>query len=218
MSRDTPTPEMILAYAAGDLAAADRATVEAYLEDHPDEANRVALYRAAKAYRQHDESVAPPRRVLDRAKAIFTATEQPAAPSWLERVDAFIARLVFDSRLQPMGVRYAGSPLRVQLSYETEEMTIDLQAHRGRQGQGGGQEGSDADQAERRWRVLGQLAGETSVAGRPLRLVQASTGRTVAESAIDDGEMFEFEVEPGRYDLCVELATGTLVVPGIELR
>lgn len=210
------TTEQLLAYAAGEPAGAARTEIEMHLREHPDAAALVARYRLVQQRMAKDDSVEPPADVVNRAKAIFREAREPRreaerGPNWLDRLDALIANLLFDSRLQPAGVR--SSALlneRVQLAYHAggePGVDVDLQAERM----------DDDDDGPGRWRVMGQLMAETNLVNTPIAFVTPGTTDVVAEARADDSGMFELELPHGTFDLCLGLPAGTVIVPNVEL-
>lgn len=202
--------EQIIAYAAGMLTGAEAAKVESHLASHPDDSQTVARYRLAKQLIATDDSVEPSAAAIARARAIFAQhTAKPNRLGWLEAVDRFIARLVFDSRVQPVALRYADVGGRINLTYETERAEIDLQAERV----------SQSDGAER-WRLIGQVSATDSPATpkpRPVTLMTAQTQSVVTETTSNERGGFSLDVAPGRYDLYLGVGEGVVVVPGIEV-
>ena len=57
---------------------------------------------------------------------------QTTAPieGWLDRVQGLIARLVYDSRVQPAAVRFTGVRDQILLTYDTDLGEIEIEARR----------------------------------------------------------------------------------------
>ena len=199
----------LLAYAAGELNPERARVVEAHLANHPDAAGLVALYRRVAKRVASDDSVAPSSAAIAKARGIFRRPATAARPGWLDRVDALIARLVFDSRVQPMAVRTTGLEDRLQLAFETDDLEVDLQAERIEPAPG--QPRQDA------WRLVGQILTEGEPGARPVAAVAAGTSEVIAETETDERLAFELTLAPGRYDLCFGQPGKTVVLPGIEL-
>jgi anti-sigma factor RsiW len=199
--------EELLAFAAGEMNEADAGRVESWLETHPDARKLVDRYRRISTLHATDDSVAPPPEVTARARAIFTPAPARPKESWLDRVDALIASLIFDSRVQPASVRYADTENRFQLAFETRAADIDLQAER-----------IQADASAPRWQVTGQVVADE--AGRLCRVALAPAGRRTptGEAIADESGMFYLEIAPGTYDVYLELTDQVVVLPGVEIR
>ena len=203
------TYEQIIAYAAGTLSSNEAAQVEAHLASHPRDAQTVARYRLAVHALATDDSVEPSPAAIVRAKAVFKPLAKANRIGWLEAVDRFIAKLVFDSRVQPVALRYSHADDRINLTFAADDAELDLQAERVAQAEG----------AER-WRLIGQVssADENQVRqGSPVALTQAGTTRVVAETSADERGGFTFEAAPGKYDLFVQTSHGVLVASNIEI-
>jgi hypothetical protein len=147
-----------------------------------------------------DDSVEPSSEAMSRAKAIFAQRAMaPSAASnaaaWLENAQRFIARLVYDSRVQPAAVRFAGQADRINLSFETETGEIDVQAER-------------LPEEERDgpwWRVVGQISDAT--AGRSeIALARRGSNDALLGAATDEHGGVSLETLPGEYDLLIRAA------------
>ena len=152
-----------------------------------------------------DDSVAPPAWVLRRAVRIFDkALHRPQLAAF---VGDLIASLVFDSfaRTAPAGVRSTETVNR-QLLYRAGDYTVDLQI---------------IPSEPRRADLIGQVLKESdssfeSVCGLKLGITRADK---MFLNAITDekGEFKVSGIEPGMYDLRVELSEGTITVPGLPV-
>jgi hypothetical protein len=161
-----------------------------------------------------DDSVAPSEQAILRAKAAFKPASRPAGASWLQAVDRFIARLVFDSRVHQVAVRYADAGDRVTMTYESDVAEIDLQADRMR----------SSDDCES-WRFIGQVSrltagsSEHSQNQRATASLTASGAKTsTADVTVDQRGSFTFDAPAGKYELVIRLPDGTVVIPDIEVR
>lgn len=205
MTKQPITNDQILAYAAGHLDAETAERVEAHLRRDAKAAKTVAVYRLAAARTAGDDTVAPPAEAIQRAKAIFRSRPAPAVPSWPERIEAVIASLVFDSRLQPMAVRHAERTGGFQLGFEVEDAEIDLRAER-------------LGAAGNRWRVIGQVSrdGDRPEALEISALPSGTTRPCLVEWA-DEHAMFTLELDAGSYDLRLSAPGSVIVLPGIRV-
>jgi anti-sigma factor RsiW len=208
MSSPRVTYEDLLAYAAGSCSPDQSQRIEAYLSVNPDAAATVARYRAARSAIASDDTVAPPESVLARARAVFTAAP-PQRLAWLDRAATILARLVYDSRVQPAAVRFVDAGQVVQLAFEVNDSEIDVRAER--------MTAADDPQRPARWRVMGQCSGARSLAGCPVSMIQRPNGAPAAEGSADDRSVFVLEVDPGDYDIVVQHHDGSIVLPGVRL-
>ena len=206
MSKPDVTYERLIAYAAGELPAGKAAEVEGHLPTHRAAAASVALYRAVGECVRRDDSVSPPATAVARARAIFRRKPVPAGSSWLDRVTATAARLIYDSRVQPAGVRHADASRRIQLAYEADDLDVDLAA-----------EPSAAAGRSGGWRMIGQINPATGSGGIAVAVVRTGTRSAVAETRADERALFTLEVPPGTYDLFLKLPRGVVVLPDLDL-
>jgi hypothetical protein len=169
--------------------------------------------------------VAPPTELLARAKALLRQRDSQPRTSWLDRVDAVIARLLFDSRLQPLAVRRAGmAGTWVQLAYRAGDIEVELQARR--------MAGGDGEGDEPRWQVMGQVSAEAGpgpgavdVAVVPAGEARSESRSPLAQSVSDEHSLFTIEVPSGRFDVLLRVGgrdsdredARVLVLPQVEL-
>jgi len=208
MTNQRINDEKLLAYAAGNLTGTDAEQVQAYVADHPESAATVKLYRLAKLRRREDDSVAPSAALLEQAKAVFTRRSVESAPSWLDRLQEIVARVVYDSRLQPAAVRYTDTGARFQLSFETDSADVDLQAERTAGGDG----------ADERWRLIGQLSSDPRPGVVEARAERSGGGDPVIAVQSDERSIFTLDLAPGVYDIRIALADAEIVLPNIEIK
>ncbi len=157
-------------------------------------------YERVRVVAASDDSLVPPSWVFKRALRIFDT--QQHHPGLTERIGQAIASLVFDSFARPAlaGVRSTETANR-QLLYRAGDYSVDLQI---------------APSEHAHVDLIGQVLKEDeasceSVSG--LKLDIALAGK-ILFSAVTD-EMGEFKVsgiEPGVYDLQVELSEGSITV------
>jgi hypothetical protein len=144
-----------------------------------------------------------------RTKAIFKPQPGVDRLSWLDAIDRFIATLVFDSRVQPVALRYSGTDDRINLTFAADQAELDLQAERIAQAEG-------AD----RWRIMGQvtsLQGDRGDLSVPVAITRAGSKAVVAETVADARGGFTFETTPGRYDILIQTPQGVMVASNIDI-
>ncbi len=209
MRKSSVTYQQLIDYAAGDLPPPEAARVREHVRRDPEAAATVASFRAVRRSVAEDDSVAPSADAVTRARAIFRP--EPAAANtleWLEGVARTVARRIFDSRLQPVAVRYADTGRRIQLAYETDDLEVDLEAER---------LAAAAGAAEARWRLMGQINPAPESPDIAVAVVVSGTASPVAQTRTDDRAWFSLEVPAGAYDVCLGLPQGPLLLPKLEL-
>jgi anti-sigma factor RsiW len=211
MTRRTITDEQLIAFAAGELAGEELARVESLLATDADAAQLVALYRRVSSRMAEDDSVEPPAETLARAKGLFEQRPVETDVSWLDRLQSVVASLVYDSRVQPAAVRYGTAGNRLQLTYETKEATIDLQAER--------QTSAGAQEQPPRWRLIGQVSSDAEP-GEAVQVALLPAGTTAPIAIVEADERFVFilDAEPGVYDLRVRLREVGVVLPDVDIQ
>ncbi len=201
--------EDLLAYAAGELPPEKAAKIAAHLNADPEAAVVLREVEAISRCIAEDGAVDPPQQTQADAKAIFKAKPAAQVPGWLDRAGAVIAQLVFDARLQPAGFRDAGARRRVQLTYESQGLEIDVQAER--------VDAADGPGDRPRWHLIGQIEPASCGGDRPVALLAAETTSLVAQTKTDDRAVFTLEAPAGRFDLVLGLPGGPVLLPGVEL-
>ena len=210
MANQRITYEQLLAYADGALRGGEAKDVADFIARDREAARTVERYRLAKLRFAGDDSAPPSAAAIARAQAIFKAAAPAARASWLEAVDRLVARLIYDSRLQPMAVRYADTGDRIDLTYATDDAEIDLQAAR------------IAGDDDTRWQLMGQV---TPSAGGALNfaiaLASAGTTDPVFETKSDQHGTFALDVISGTYDVYIRRGDvadeGVVVIPSVRL-
>lgn len=203
--------ETLLAYADGALSPVKAKEVEAHLAAHPEDAELVGHYRLVKQRHSSDDSVEPSASAMARALAIFNSAALPRREraSWLAAIDRIIARCVFDSRVEALAVRSTAAEQLVNVSYESSHADIDLQAERIETGSGS----NDAH-----WQFLGQINSRgANVSGVRIALTESGAIVPLAECIADEFGSFQLHIAPGRYDLHVQLASGVVVLPNLDM-
>lgn len=198
------TDEQLLSFAEGTTGPAQAAEVEAYLDANPPAAGLVAMYRLVRRRRREDDSLAPPDVAMARAKELFRRHRPEAVPTWPERLVVTIARLVYDSRVEPVAVRDRDLGSRFQLSAETDDLEVDLQVERLESGL--------------RWRVTGQIDGERCLPGVEVAVIASGQTEPITVVYGDDHGYFVVELDTGRYDLRFRLPETVIVLPDLDVR
>ncbi len=209
MSHKKITHQQLIAYAAGELRGADAEQVQTHLERDADAARTVHRYRLARQTVLGDNGVDPPTEVLERARAIFDPTVHGGdRRSLVESMGDLISQLIFDSRAQPAPVGLRGPATSFQMTWQLAPesgMELDLQA-----------ELTDAPGGER-WQLVGQLTSRDPVGPLTVNLCHAGSSAVVHSVDADERGSFVLRVEPGLYDLHLQLRGGHTVVPDIRL-
>lgn len=203
--------EQLLAFAEGTLPPYQMQEIETELAVNPEAARLVARYQLIKQRVASDDSVDPSPAAVARALAVFKPVAVPKAESWLSVVERFIARRIFDSRLEPVGLRYAATDDLINLSFETDAAEIDVQAQR-RPGEAIG-----AAPAQDRWHIMGQINPAPTAHLVRIALARSGSIAAILETSADEHGTFVFEAEPGRYDLHINLPEGVAVLPDIDV-
>lgn len=207
MTKPKQTYEQLIAYAAGDLAPDEAERIAEFLATDEQAARTVAAYRLAHERLAEDDSVAPPDAVIAEAKRIYSPDQVRKAtpgPSWLERVDAVIAGVLFDSRLETVAVRRSLHGQSFQMAFRSEDIELDLTADR-------------AGEAGAGWRLSGQISSEAGNLQADLAIVETGGGEVFVTDATDEHGYFEVSVPAGRYDLCMNLADRVFIAPELEI-
>jgi len=200
--------ETLIAYAAGELAEDEAASIAAHLAVDPEAAATVARYRAVRDVVAGDDSVAPPAALLARAKAIFPRRPREATGP-LAALRRVFADLSFDSRSGLALAGYRGAAATgYQLAYESEAGDIDLQLE---------PVGDPATAPVSPWRLLGQVGLDAETPGVRVALTAAVGDAPPVEVEADPHGVFATEVTPGKYELTITLPTAVMVVPELEI-
>lgn len=209
MSKAKITYQRLIAFAAGELSPQERAEIEQSLASDPEAADTVARYRAAGATMQADESVDPPANVIAKAKAIFTPPRLERTPSWWRRLEQVIATMTFDSRAQPALAGYRGSGSGFQLAFESSKGEVDLQV------EPLGPPSPDPNSV--RWQLLGQVNAPQTEPIAAVALVAANADEPTADTEADEHGMFTIEIQPGKYDLMVQIGDTVVVLKDLKI-
>ena len=195
--------ERLLAYAAGEASVTEAAAIEAALDESEDAAAVVRLYRWAALATRSDQAPAPPPEQIARAKARFGAEfeARPRNP-WWQAASARIAACLFDSRTQPLGLRYSNAGQRLQWAHGTADWEIDTRAERLDDGT---------------WRVEGQCMGPDEASATAVVALGPQT-HPAREVSTDDRGRFSIVLPPGPFDLLIQIAPDECIrIPELEL-
>jgi hypothetical protein len=213
MERDEHFPaEILLDYIENRAAADTVAQVAAHLEGGCARcAQEIAAWQRLLGALHAYPASAPPEPVRQRALNIFeqsaAAHGSPApsvfAPRPVSRVPGLaviLARLAFNSRVQPAQFGTRDAAPSFQLLFEADGTEIDLLC----------------ELQDTRWRVTGQaLCGDTPHKGR---LVSAASAQGRAETETDaDGEFRLSNLPPGEYEIVLHEVDRDIVLPGVHL-
>lgn len=216
MSQPIDNLERLIAYASGALTGPDAASVEARLASDPEAAAVVARCRAAADAVRTDDSTEVPAEVIARAKRIFDPSFLPQRTSWLERLEQVVARVIFDSRVQPAVAGLRGAASGFQATFEIDEAEIDVHAEPVQTyGRGEAPPGAPGSG---QWSVRGQVMTPAERGGvRRVALVTRDQRSPALETTADARGRFSFTAAPGEYDLYIELQEKTIRVPGMTM-
>ena len=201
-----PSFERIIDYLDNRLSQAEASRVKTHLADGCAVCGETSnWYQGVRIIAASDDMVAPPAWVLKRAVRIFEM--QHDRPRLAERIGRVIASPVLDSLAGPALERVRSTQtVERQLLYRAGGYSIDLQI---------------APSKNARADLNGQVLKEgdptfESVAG--LKLDIARDAKVVFSTATND--MGEFKIsgmEPGVYELRVELSEGNIAIPDLPV-
>lgn len=215
MNISKSTYEQLAAFAFGELGPRETAELEAAMAANPDAAGLARRLRTIRELAAADARAGrPSEEAIRRAKAIF----EPAAKAnrieafvarALGAVDAVIAELAFDSRLQPLAVRDIAATGQFQLSYELENADLDLRIE---------QRSSHEDAASgERHRVTGQYSADDPTREATISVVRTDAedgdAAVITKTTCDARGCFTLELDRGSYVLLIKLPEGDVIVP-----
>jgi hypothetical protein len=190
--------EALLAFASGELAPDDAASVEARLSTDPDATAVVQRFRTLLEIGRSDDSVAPPAHLVAQAKALFQSPAADPAPGLADVVREIVARLTFDSRVGLAGVRDGASDA-TQCGYESELADLDLRIEAGRDG----------------LHITGQVTSEAVLEG--LDVHRHGSVHPLCVVPLDERGFFELDLPSGTFDILVRTDQGVVRVPSVEI-
>lgn len=200
MANDELTHQLLVAYAAGDLAAEDRARVEALLTRDADARAALHFVRTVINVMRTDDTQPASDAARARAKALFDPAFLPAAPHPTRPgLLQLVAELLFDSRLQPSPTGFREAADGVQLAYRAADVDVDIRLD----------PPGERDDLEE-WEVVGQISVETT---DPVTLTFRSQDAPAAALPVtvsSDGGYFRTRLRPGAYT--AEIAVGDRII------
>lgn len=207
MNEQEPTYEQLIAFAAGELAADDPAAaaqLQAKLNASPHLARELETVVRVLETMRRDTTVLPPELLVERAVALLRAGDhQSPARSPISHAVAVVLELVYDSR-QPQafaGVRGHGDSYH--LTFAGDDAEVDLQVS------------PTADRPK--LRVVGQVTAGNGAGAPRLRLLRRESGETVHTSWPDDTGLFRLTIEPGLYNLEIDMKARALRIDDLDL-
>jgi anti-sigma factor RsiW len=199
------TRHQLVAFALGELSAAEAAAVQAHLLEHATDAQFVADVRRTVETMRRDDSTLPPPGVIAKAKAIFGSGHCPVErPSWLDQLSHVIAELVFNSRSQPALVGLRGPEDSLQLSYSAGTVEVDLQIE-------------SVTPGGRRWQIIGQVTTDEAPSATAVALIPRGARIPAAVAVSDAHGVFSLDAMPGTYELAIRLPDRVVLLPDIEI-
>jgi hypothetical protein len=200
-----PSTECLAGFAAGDLGAGERASVDAHLAGRCEACEReLARFAQLRRLASPDVLEDPPPWVLQRAASI----PAEAGSGTLSRFLGTIAGLVFDSLVGPLptGARTTATSGR-QLLYRALDYDVDLRLdHSGADG----------------YRVAGQVLPGVERqldAVASVDVVLTRQGRAVAVGSTNEIGEFAFEsLGEGTYTIAIDVREETLLIEGIVIK
>lgn len=200
--------EVIVSFVLGELDAEAAAECEARIAASSRLAAAVERLRSALAAMQYNHDDAPTPGGIRRVQELWAqARSRPTLWDRVVHLGYWLARPVFDGRAEPALAGYRSTePASYQLAFESDAARVDLQVtHREMRGADG-------------WAIHGRIVAH---AGTPTgRVALCSTDRleTLAATEPDGHGRFSMELDPGSYDLLVEVGPGAgLVIPDLEI-
>ncbi len=214
MSDSRISYEGLLAYAAGELAPADAARIEAALPGDPAARATVARFRAAASALAAHPGADPPPHVMAAALGLWRRLVGSRRVPWWVELRRVVATLVFDSRPRPALAGFRGGRTGFEISFEGGGVAVDLQVEPVRDA------ARDGAAVAARWSLLGQMDAPSSrPSGSAVALVATGEDETPAlEAVADERGVFSMEVPAGRYDLFVRRDEECVVLPDLEFR
>lgn len=196
--------ETLLAHALHELPAESSAAIERIAAENRDVALRMQRVRQFVATLKAARAEAPDWEISASLRRRLIALRPQPAAGWLsgalQQAREVLAALVLDSRAAgPAVAGLRGGASGRLLVYAADGAELELQAT----GVSGG-----------RVRIIGQVHADEP-RGRVLLRCLDSAEESVAP--LEEGGVFEIEVAAGLYEVIIELATGRVVLPAVEI-
>ncbi len=191
-----PTRRMILDYLVGALDAAESAAFEQAVRTSASLRDEVAACRRVLATMRTDDSEAPSPGAIEAALAAVVPESAGATPDWWSALRRVIAVVAFDSRSPAAAAGFRGSATAYQLSFEADDVDVDLEIH-----------GSGV--------ILGNVTGDG--AATDVVLLHGEDERPVARTSADPRGNFRLEAGPGSYRIALCVGERAVVLGGIRI-
>ena len=185
------TNQELIEYAEKKSSPQQRTAIEAFLETNQDAMQFVRMYMMVSSITEKDDTVVASADAIQRAKQVWR--EKPhTKPSWLEKMDAFIAECIFDSRVQRASVR--GPSGSQDFEFKTERFTVDVRLVQS-------QTSDDAP-----WVLTGQIdfADEKS-SDACVSLRRSSGGEEVFQINVDDTGYFTMQGKQDELEVLIKV-------------
>ncbi len=198
MGSDQPSFETLIAYVLGELDPTAAEAVRRQVDGPGGSAAMLARIRTLFDTMRADDSVLPPRAVVDRARDLIGAAPTRAAASaaaWWARAIESAAALIFDSRAQTATAGFRGAAMGRQLSFRCEQAEIDLAVT---EAAGGG------------WTIMGQVDPAGGEMAGSVALVAPDAAEPDAVATLDATGRFRVQTRLPACD--VRLLIGGTVV------
>lgn len=195
------SPEALAAYAMGELPASESQRLRQALEAQPALQATLGRIQTAVAMLQEGTLADPPAATVQRALRLMGAAPARAAGSWFDRVAGVLANLVFDSFATPnlAGFRGGASAATRHMTFDSSVGEIDLEIRAPGPG-------------DLVFHITGQVATSGTIRATRVGYIEVGS-RTSGESSIDERGRFQFQVEPGVWDLRLAVGEETLAIP-----
>lgn len=202
MPTSKPSFETILALAKGELCGAEADAAKAAIDADSCCRRQFSEISQTLAQLQSNRQNTPPADWIARAKAAFAPRAAEPRRSWIEQVVTAMARLVYDSRVQPALAGFRGEAEGATLTYECDGATMDLHLIAAEK---------DA------WTVLGQVDAAASEGHERIAFVRHGTSEIVAEADADESGQFRVSLAGGEYDVFCELTSELLKLDTVRI-
>lgn len=193
----------LIAFVEGRLDEADACRIAEAVAASSELQREVRLIQSILESAKDEPLRNPPGYFIERTMAAFRrlrahSGHEPKAASAIRHI---IARLLFDSRREPALAGMRGGSHRRHLTYGSDLGRVDLQISRpGREPQR---------------LIRGQFVPAPDAFDVVVR--HSAMGDPVSRAQADERGGFRFSVEPGQYDLVLQLGKNVLLVPDLPV-
>lgn len=213
-SSPEPSPEQstvsrddLAAFALGELTPDREGSVRAAIDASKSLRGQLARIQAAAALLDEARLFDPPASIVQRALRLVTAPV--VQRSWFDRAADALANLVFDSLATPTlaGFRGTGDPATRHMTFDSGAGEIDLEIRSPNPGSAA-------------FHVTGQIVTAKSATKSASKIdigfLEVSTG-AMGQCSADERGRFQFEVQPGTWDLRFAVGDETLALPRLSI-